>query len=55
MGFARTEEDLFLRDTHFPNEVIVKPLDNEHFTESYIADLNTPPDSKYDSSLPSLY
>jgi hypothetical protein len=47
MGFARTEEDLLLRDTHFPSEVIVKPLEQKHFTESYIANLNTPPDIKY--------
>jgi hypothetical protein len=46
MGFARTEEELWLRDTHFPNEVIVRPLDRENFTESYIAELNTPPHTK---------
>jgi hypothetical protein len=46
MGFARTQEDLLLRDTHFPNEVVVKPLAQKRFTESYIANLNTPPDTK---------
>jgi hypothetical protein len=46
MGFARTEEELWLRDTHFPNEVIVRPFDHENFTESYIAELNTPPNAK---------
>jgi len=49
MGFARTKEELLLRDTHFPNEVIVKPLDTPNFTEQYIKALNTPPDSKYPS------
>ena len=42
MGFARNPEDIYFRDTHFPNEVIIRP-NGEHFTEQYIADLNTPP------------
>lgn len=46
MGFARSEEDLHLRETHFPHEVIVRPSEHEHFTETYIAELNSPPNSK---------
>ena len=43
MGFARSKDDLWLRDTHFPNEVVVRPLTNAHFSDVYIAALNTPP------------
>ena len=46
MGFARNVEELHLRETHFPNEVIVYPSKHEHFTETYIAELNTPPYSE---------
>lgn len=48
--------DIYFRDTHFPNEVIIRPREGymdgntsakpstyESFTEQYIVDLNTPP------------
>ena len=47
MGFARTEDDLYLRDTHFPNEVIVRPLETPNFTQFYISELNRPPTREY--------
>ena len=43
MGFARSEEDLWLRETHFPNEVVVRPLEKQNFAKLYITELNTPP------------
>lgn len=46
MGFARSEEDLHLRETRFPNEIIVQPSQNKHFTETYIHELNTPPNAR---------
>lgn len=46
MGFARNEEDLHLRETHFPNEAIVRPSQNKLFTEVYIKELNTPPNAR---------
>lgn len=44
LGWARSEEELWLRDTHFPNEVIVKPSEIPDFSAKYIEDLNTPPE-----------
>jgi len=46
--------DIYFRDTHFPNEVVIRPREGyldgntsvkryKTFTERYIADLNTPP------------
>lgn len=46
-GFARTENDLWLRDTRFPNEAIVKPSESEDFTNVYIKELNLPPNKEY--------
>ena len=43
LGWARSEEELWLRDTHFPNEVLVKTSDTPDFTSKYVKELNTPP------------
>lgn len=47
IGWARTVDDLHLRDTHFPNEVIVRPSERPHFTDLYINNINKPPNEKY--------
>lgn len=53
-GFAKSEEALYLRQTHFPNEVFVHPLERTDFTGAYISDLNTCPTKEYIPSFSSL-
>lgn len=47
MGWAKSKEDLWLRDTHFPNEVIVRPSEIPNFPDKYIEALNTAPAPEY--------
>jgi len=47
MGWAKSKEDLWLRDTHFPNEVIVRPAEIPNFPDKYIEALNTAPTAEY--------
>jgi len=49
-GWARSEEELWLRDTHFPNEVIIRPSEIPNFSQKYVEALNTAPGPEYPHS-----
>ena len=47
LGFARTYDELMLREWRFPNDVIVRPFEHANFTEKYVEALNSPPSKEY--------